>query len=440
MNQRTRSHTQNPLKAAVLAVAAGTAILAGPSALAAADESRSVNTTSDGQNTVRVESVGGAYTITLNGKEVKRGSVSDAWKSFDLVDTDGASVGAVTRNGDDFTITLDGEGVLGVSGFPAGDGMHVNRARVELDAASQPRIARAYAMVGLAPSNEPAPKTMLGVTLEAPGDAVCAHLGINRENATMLTSVTDGLPASKAGLKQYDVITEINNEPASPDTVRRLLREKNAGDTLAVKVIRAGERKDFTINLEPYDAARLNTMTFSTAGNAWAPAVQIDRLNLDGAHGEFEARAKAMEDLARTMREKADAFGSSGTAGGKAIEDLHEQMQQLAVEMEKRAEELGKMHTGEAWNWQGTGQGGVIIGRRGSRGSAPLVFPVPAAPALRTTPTPPGAGSPASGADLAALQTRLDRTDERLAKLAELLEQAVQQKSPSAGGSGAKDR
>lgn len=438
MNQRNQTLNHNPLKAAALALVAGTALLVGPSAFGADNQSRSSTVTSDGQNTVRVEATNETYTITLNGKEIKSGSLSEAWKTFDLVDEDGESIGTVTRDGSNFTVTLDDVVAFPAPGLAEDSRVRVRQAMAEREAGQRARVARAYSILGSPEAtNEPRPKTMLGVTLENPSEAVCAHLGINRENATMLTSVTDDLPAGKAGLKQYDVITEINGEPAPPDAVRRLLREKNAGDTLAVKAVRAGERKEFTITLEAYDPSRLNTMAFSTAGSAWSPGVQIERYNPAGSQAEFEARAKAMEQLAQQMREKADAFGNSD---GKAIEELHAQMRKLAAEMEKRAEELGSLNPPAGWNWQGGGQGGVIIGRRGSGGSAPLVFPLPAAPTPPSAPIPPSAGFAAPGGDLAALQARLDRTDERLAKLTELLEKAVREKGASAGGSGAKDR
>ena len=62
----------------------------------------------------------------------------------------------------------------------------------------------------------------------------------------LVTSVTDGSAASKAGLKAGDVITSINGSSVSaPSDVRRRILDMNDGDEFTLAVMR--DRKALTL-------------------------------------------------------------------------------------------------------------------------------------------------------------------------------------------------
>lgn len=110
------------------------------------------------------------------------------------------------------------------------------------------------------------PKVMMGVSLAEPEAALAEHLGIDPEEATMLIGVSDDLPAAKAGLKRYDVITAIDGKkPAGQEEFRRALRARNPGDTMTLTVISKAQTKDVTVTLEAYDAEKLGVTTFNFA-------------------------------------------------------------------------------------------------------------------------------------------------------------------------------
>jgi hypothetical protein len=450
----TTNTLQRTIRAALLAAVAGTALVTAPAAIAQnSRESRTVIHSSTGDNDARVEVRNGRYTITLNGKEVKSGTTDEAWTTFDLVNSDGESVGTITRDNDEFSINLDDEEGNPVAAS-SGAGSHAtNLAIIERDAARARRDAMwaARDAARAAASTAPAamgdwgtpPKSMLGVTLESPGEALSSHLGVNRENATLLTSVSDGLPAAKAGLKLYDVITEVNGEPASPDTLRRFLREKQPGDILALKVARGGERKDISVTLEAYDANRLNTVTMTSG--AWAPGASAGGDPFfSQMDSHMQEKARQLEELGRQLAEKSATLQGSGK-DAKALESLAEQMSKIADEMNKRAEEMAQANSSSAWTiFPGQGGGGrTIVGRAfGSGRNIDLTVPTPTPPPGYMNPmnpsTAPGAAglsriAPLPTPDAEALKERMDKMDERLAKLTELLEKAVEQKSASAG-------
>lgn len=459
MNRSTTSTMQRTIRAALLAAIAGTVMVPGASAQSV-NETRSIISTSNADNAARVEVRADKFKITLNGKEVKSGLLSDVWTDLDLVDENGESVGTVTRTGDEFGIVLNDENgdPVSTAGNLFSGSAQAHRAAIiaERDAVraamrasggAQAPIARAYATAAGQWGNPP--RTMLGVTLDNPGEALCAQLGIDREKSTILTSVTDGLPASKSGLKLYDVITDVNGESASPDTLRKFLREKNAGDTLNLKVVSAGSRKDVVVNLESYDAGKLNV---TTAG-AWAPSNNAfggggltGSFTVNTIEDDMQENSRKLEELAEQLKQAADGLQNSKDA--KAMEAFSERMNKIGEEMSKHGEEMARAGTG---NWfinpsnpQGTR---TIIGRRGGSGQS-LPFTITPTPPTAPMPAIPGGmftTSPRATEETAALKERIDQLEARLSKLDSMDEKLAQltemlQVAAKNQGSGKKDQ
>lgn len=104
----------------------------------------------------------------------------------------------------------------------------------------------------------PAPKVMLGINLSEPGDALRTQLGLGDKPAILIEGVIDDLPAAKGGVKTHDIVVSINgSDGASSETLSGLLAKAEPGDTVTLKVLRAGETKSIKVELAPYDAARL---------------------------------------------------------------------------------------------------------------------------------------------------------------------------------------
>ncbi|MFK7960208.1 MAG: PDZ domain-containing protein [Phycisphaerales bacterium] len=103
------------------------------------------------------------------------------------------------------------------------------------------------------------PNAMIGVHLEAPGDVLCAQLGLDADSATVISGVLAGLPAAKGGLKPFDIIVAVDGEGAvGIQRVRSLLGAANPGDRVAVEVVRGGERVLVNVRPAAYDSAALS--------------------------------------------------------------------------------------------------------------------------------------------------------------------------------------
>ncbi|MBZ0171122.1 MAG: S1C family serine protease, partial [Phycisphaerales bacterium] len=151
------------------------------------------------------------------------------------------------------------------------------------------------------------PPVMLGVLLDGPGDALRSQLGVS-EYAVLIEKVMEGLPADKAGLKQWDIIVEVEGEPLDEEgMLHRILMESKPGHELDIVVLRRGAEKKLRIELEAYSAEALGSQDVPYA--PVAPGAQglnwQQRFSLESMPEQLR---KALEniELPRGSREKLD--------------------------------------------------------------------------------------------------------------------------------------
>ena len=86
-------------------------------------------------------------------------------------------------------------------------------------------------------------------------------------NGVIVTSVQPATPAEKAGLKQYDVITKIDNTDVSSGVeLQSVLYQKKVGDSVKVTYYRGKEKKTTTIQLT-IDQSALKQSQSENSGN-----------------------------------------------------------------------------------------------------------------------------------------------------------------------------
>ena len=78
------------------------------------------------------------------------------------------------------------------------------------------------------------------------------------KEGVVVADVQDNSSASKGGLKQYDVITEIDGKPITGvQTLRKALYSKNVGSSMEVTYYRNGQKQTLTIQLTSSDSPSL---------------------------------------------------------------------------------------------------------------------------------------------------------------------------------------
>lgn len=261
----------------------------------------SVTTIRSDNRTIKVEQRDGRIEVIVDGERVYEGSADEDWKTKEISSADGGVVARLVRYADEGLSQLivrrshAGQGGEWAARAGAGSPSFYSAYRVEADA----------------------PKVMLGVSMETPSEALAAQLGLDASGSTVLTNVMEGLPASKAGLKKFDVLVSLDGSAgAAPSRIRELLREKEPGDELVVTLVRGGDRSDATIVLEAYDATRIGAPGVEVVG--WLSSDMLQpRMN------------ELREQLAEVVREQEDLAQQLATMGAEEAAKLREEMMKL---------------------------------------------------------------------------------------------------------------
>ena len=190
------------------------------------------------------------------------------------------------------------------------------------------------------------PPVMLGVLLDGPSEALQAQLGVS-EYAIVIEKVMDGLPADKAGLRQWDIIVEVDGDEIDGEGfLRDILMESEPGDDLDLVVIRKGEAIDLELELVAYDSNMLGTP--SAAITIEGRAAEPSRPGFFGSTGEpgrtfawgqrgGEEAQRAIEDAMRQIEELGILRNNE-----EASKKLREQIQRMERELSTQAEELSR--------------------------------------------------------------------------------------------------
>lgn len=391
-------------------------------------QSKSESTLNDGKNVVKAVVENGVATITLNGETVATKQMSEAWDRYDVTGPDGSIIATVTRHGDHVGISSDGSPAL-----------------AELYTAVAPRPTWGGGF-GATVAGEAPVKVMMGITMGSPSEETAEQLGIKPEETTLVTSVRDGLPAAAAGLKAFDVIVSVDGQkPASQEAIRKVLRDKSAGDEIKFEVLRRGQKQDVAVKLEAYDPEKLGVsgfaLTMPPGGQGGTLDVRpfIELQNAWSAHSE--ELQEQMSELASQMSELSSEMQ---TAAGKEAQELSAQLADLGSRLAKIGEELAAEMEASSAKIASNSMNGIIQlrGRLGNQIGSMLMTP----PLTPTAPVAPGMAAAPSAreaelhAQMQALRAENDAlraerdaqskaTEERLRRLEELMEKAAKEKS-----------
>jgi serine protease Do len=148
---------------------------------------------------------------------------------------------------------------------------------------------------------------VLGVSISevSPEDAKVA--GLERIEGVLVQGFnpTEGGPAERAGLEPGDVIVQADGRPVDRvSTLQRIVRTHEPGETLAVDVMRFGDRRSFRVRLdERPDAAAAARVASRTSGPAAPAAGRVARIGVtvEPVTQEF-ARESALEPDDRGVR------------------------------------------------------------------------------------------------------------------------------------------
>ncbi len=107
------------------------------------------------------------------------------------------------------------------------------------------------------------PPVMLGITMGHVDEDLAEDLDLDDEEGIVINSVLDGLPADEAGLREGDVIIEIEGEsPVDSELLLEYLNDMEPGDDLEVTILRRGKERVVDIELAEYDPEALGVLEY----------------------------------------------------------------------------------------------------------------------------------------------------------------------------------
>jgi serine protease Do len=135
----------------------------------------------------------------------------------------------------------------------------------------------------------------LGVTIQNFQDEFAETLGYEEVEGAMISDVTPGSPAEKAGLRRYDVILSVNGTKVTDSTsTTRLVGKLIANSTNSFEVIRGGKRQmiQVTVGERPADP-NARPEPIKTSATPAGPDTSVDLVG-------FGARVKPVSAEERT--------------------------------------------------------------------------------------------------------------------------------------------
>ena len=91
---------------------------------------------------------------------------------------------------------------------------------------------------------------MLGVTVQGINSDIAGSLGLSEVKGALVSAVSEGSPAEKAGVKRGDVITEINGQAVKDsNSLRNQVSRLKPGSTVALTLLRAGQQRQVSVKL-----------------------------------------------------------------------------------------------------------------------------------------------------------------------------------------------
>jgi Do/DeqQ family serine protease len=170
---------------------------------------------------------------------------------------------------------------------------------------------------------------MLGVTIQSVDADLASSLNMPAARGAIVTSVTDGGPAARAGIKRGDVITAIDKQPVvDNNSLRNIVASKTPGSNVEVTAMRNGGDQKFQVALaelpdreRPESEEETSSTNGNTGNSKFGLTLQV--LTADSAQ-----RYGLDPDDQGLLVTKVDPNGSAAEAGirqGDVIQEVNHQ-------------------------------------------------------------------------------------------------------------------
>jgi len=184
---------------------------------------------------------------------------------------------------------------------------------------------------------------MLGVTIQSIDADLAASLNLPAARGAIVTTVQNGGPAEKAGLKRGDVITAINKQPVvDNNSLRNLVASMPPGSNAEVTAVRNGREQNFQVALAELPERQQPESEESSSGGG----TSNDKfgLSLQPLTAETASRYGLDADDQGLLVTKVDPGSNAADAGirqGDLIQEVNRQQVRTLVEFNSAVQRSG---------------------------------------------------------------------------------------------------
>ena len=177
----------------------------------------------------------------------------------------------------------------------------------------------------------------LGVGLQPLDENIASALGLPKDRGELVRSVVEGQAASRAGIRQGDVIVRVNGRDVTPDeTVSYLIANTSVGARIPVELIRQGRRQTVTVSVAQRPTEEQLAQLLGSGENSDTPGAtppvtagaQSLGLTLQALTPELARRANIpanVRGVAITAVEAGSAAAEEGLRPGYVILSVNQQ-------------------------------------------------------------------------------------------------------------------
>ena len=170
---------------------------------------------------------------------------------------------------------------------------------------------------------------MLGVTIQSIDADLASSLNLPAARGAIVTGVSPGSPAERAGIKRGDVITSVNNQPVADNNVlRNQIASLAPGSSATLTLLRSGREQNVQVTLaELQDRPRPDSEE-SGGNNGGGVGNERFGLTLQPLNAETASRYGLEADDQGLLVTRVDPSGNAANAGirqGDLIQEVNRQ-------------------------------------------------------------------------------------------------------------------
>jgi serine protease Do len=175
-------------------------------------------------------------------------------------------------------------------------------------------------------------RSQLGVTVQGVTSDLAASLGLKQVGGALVSGVTSGSAADRAGVKRGDVIQSFNGQPVlDTNSLRNRVAAAEPGSTADVVILRDGAEKRLSIKLDEAAGDKIARNDSAEGADKGALGVSVAPLT-----PELASRVGAPKEARGVVVEEVNPDGRAADAGiqaGDVIEEVNRQPVQTVEEL-----------------------------------------------------------------------------------------------------------